>query len=82
MREACGAPKGTRPIFSMSYDDDGTEIVATVGEVDIVDLVNSGPGLTSVLQGLTARISELFSSQDQQRFTRSTTFTAEIAMDR
>jgi hypothetical protein len=43
MRQACGASDGTRPIFSLSYDDDGTEIVATVGEKDVIAIIAGLP---------------------------------------
>lgn len=43
MRQACGAPQDTRPIYSITYDDDGTEVVATVGEEGVIAIV---PGET------------------------------------
>jgi hypothetical protein len=43
MRQACGAPEDTRPIFSLSYDDDRTEIVATVGETDVIAIIAGLP---------------------------------------
>jgi len=42
MRASCGAPEGTRPIFSLSYEDDGTEVAVTVGEEGVIAILFGG----------------------------------------
>lgn len=39
MREACGASKDTRPTYSITYEQDGTEVVATVGEEGVIAII-------------------------------------------
>jgi hypothetical protein len=41
MREACGAPD-TRPLHSITYEDNGTEVLATVGEEGVVAIIFAG----------------------------------------
>jgi hypothetical protein len=42
MRQACGALVDSRPIYSMTYDEGGTEIVATVGEEGVAAITFGG----------------------------------------
>jgi len=42
MREACGAPEDTRPLYSIAYEHDGTEVVATVGKEGVVAIMFGG----------------------------------------
>lgn len=39
MSEACGAWEDTRPVYPMSYDHDGSEVAATVGEGGVVAII-------------------------------------------
>jgi hypothetical protein len=38
MRQACGAPDA-RPLYSITHDDDGTEVGVTVGEDGVIAIV-------------------------------------------
>jgi hypothetical protein len=43
MRQACGASVDTRPLYSISYDGEGTEFAVTVGEEGVVAIVAGQP---------------------------------------
>lgn len=44
LRQACGASVDTRPSYSITYEDHGTKVVATVGEEGVVAIDDTPPG--------------------------------------
>jgi len=43
MRQACGAPVDNRPIYSITHDDDKTEVGVTVGEDGVIAIIPGQP---------------------------------------
>jgi hypothetical protein len=43
MRQACGASVDTRPIYSTAYEEDGAELVATVGNRGMIAIIFASP---------------------------------------